>query len=64
MGGACSEYVGEERHIQGGGKLERKRQLGRPRPRWEDIVMDVREVGCGVWTGLSWLRIVADGGHL
>jgi hypothetical protein len=22
------------------------------------------EVGCGVWTGLSWLRIETGGGHL
>jgi hypothetical protein len=36
-----------------------KRPLGRPRSRWEDnIKMDLQEVGCGVWTRLSWLRIV------
>ena len=30
------------------GKPEGKRQLGRPRRRWEDnITMDVQEVGCG-----------------
>jgi hypothetical protein len=30
------------------GKSEGKRQLGRPRRRWEDnIKMDLREVGCG-----------------
>jgi len=30
MGGACSPYGGEERHIQGfGGKPERKRPLSR-----------------------------------
>ena len=46
-------------------KSEGKRQLGRPRHRWEDnIKMDLQEVGCGVWTGLSWLRIGMDGGHL
>ena len=33
-------------------KPERKRQLGRPRCRWEDnINMDLQEVGCKVWTG-------------
>jgi hypothetical protein len=33
------------------GKPEGKRQLGRPRRRWEDnIKMDLQEVGCGVWT--------------
>jgi hypothetical protein len=30
------------------GKHEGKRQLGRPRRRWEDnIKMDLQEVGCG-----------------
>jgi hypothetical protein len=47
------------------GKPEGKRTLGRPRCRWEDNVkMDLQEVGCGAWTGLIWLRIGADGGHL
>jgi len=32
------------------GKPEGKRPLGRPRHRWEDIKMDIREVG-GVETG-------------
>ena len=47
------------------GKPVGKRKLGRPRRRWEDnIKMDFQEVGCGVWTGASWLRIGTDGGHL
>jgi hypothetical protein len=47
------------------GKPDGKRPLGRPRRRWEEnIKMDLQEVGCGVWTGLSWLRIETDGGHL
>jgi len=47
------------------GKPEGKRPLGRPRHRWEDnIKIDLQEVGCGVWTGLSWLRIGTGGGHL
>jgi len=46
------------------GKPERKRPLGRPRHRWEDnIKMDLQEVGCGVWTGSSWLRIGTGGRH-
>jgi hypothetical protein len=45
------------------GKPEGKRQLGRPRRRWEDnIKMELQEVGCGVWTGFSWLRIETGGG--
>jgi len=47
------------------GKPEGKRPLGRLRHRWEkNINMDLDEVGCGVWTGSSWLRIVKGGGHL
>jgi hypothetical protein len=47
------------------GKPDGKRQLGRPRRRWEDnIKVDLPEVGWGVWTGLSWLRIETGGGHL
>jgi hypothetical protein len=38
---------------------------GRFRRRWEDnIKMDLPEVGCGVWTGLSWLRIETGSGQL
>jgi len=45
-------------------ELEGKRQLGKPRPRWEDnIKMAIREVG-GVETGQSWLRVGTDGGQL
>jgi len=47
------------------GKPEGRRPLGRLRHRWEDnITMDLQEVGCGVWTVLSWLRIGIVGGHL
>ena len=46
------------------GKTEGKRTLGRPRRRSEDnIKMDVQEVGGGVRTGWSWLRIGTGGGH-
>jgi hypothetical protein len=48
-------------------KPEGNRLLGRPRHRWEDnIKMDIQEVGCGVWTGLSWLRmwrVIANFSH-
>jgi hypothetical protein len=38
---------------------------GEERHRWEDnIKMDLQEVGCGVWTGLSCLRIGRGFGHL
>jgi hypothetical protein len=37
------------------GKSEGKRPLGRPRRRWEDVRMDLQEVGCGCenWIGLA-----------
>jgi hypothetical protein len=47
------------------GEPDGKRPLGRPRRRWEDdSTLELQEVGCGVWTGLSWLRIETGGGHL
>jgi hypothetical protein len=27
-------------------------------------IVDLQEVGCGVWTGSGWLRIGTGGGHL
>ena len=46
-------------------KPEGKRPLGRPRIRWEDNTkMDIQEIGSGVWTGSSWLRIGTGGEHL
>jgi len=46
-------------------KPEGKRPLGRPMCRWKDNnKMDLQEVGCGAWTGSSWLRIGTGGGHI
>jgi hypothetical protein len=40
------------------GKPEGKRPLVRPRRRWEDgIKMDLREIGWGAWSGVTWLRL-------
>jgi hypothetical protein len=40
------------------GKPEGKSTLERPRRSWEDnIKVDLQEMRCGVWAGLSWLRI-------
>jgi hypothetical protein len=40
------------------GKLEGKRPLGRPRPRWEDnINKDLQEVGCGC---VDWIELSLD----
>ena len=66
MGGACSGY-GERRGVYRvlAEKPEGKIPLGGPWRRWEDNVnMDLQEVGCGVWTGSSSLRIGTGGGHL
>jgi hypothetical protein len=47
------------------GKPEGKRPLGRPRRRWEDgLKLDLREIGWGVWSGFTWLRIGTVGGLL
>jgi hypothetical protein len=66
QGGAWSvdeEERGVDRVLVG--KPEGKRPLGRTRCRWEDnIKMDLQEVGCRLWTRLSWLRIETGGGHL
>jgi hypothetical protein len=45
------------------GKPDGKRPMGRPRRRLDNIKLDLQDVG-GEWTGLSWLRIETDGGHL
>jgi len=47
------------------GKPEGKKPLGRPRSRWENnIKIGSQEVGCGVWTGSSWLGIGTGWGEL
>jgi hypothetical protein len=39
------------------GKREGKRPFGRPRRRWEDIRMDLREIG---WEGVEWIHLAQD----
>jgi hypothetical protein len=47
------------------GRPEGRRPLGRPRCKWEDnIKMDLREIGLGMWIGFIWLRIGTRGGLL
>jgi hypothetical protein len=63
MGRACSTN-GEKQYAYRilVGKLEGKRQLGRPRHRWVgNIKMDVREMR---WIISIWLRIGTSGGLL
>jgi hypothetical protein len=57
MDGECSTYGGDEPYISVG-KPKRKRQLGRPRHRWEDnIQMDIKEIVCDVG---DWIRVAQD----
>jgi hypothetical protein len=39
------------------GKPQRKRPLGRPRHRWVDIKMELREIG---WDGMVWIDLTQD----
>jgi hypothetical protein len=39
------------------GKPEGKRPFGRPRRRWEDIRMDLREIG---WGSVDWTQLAQD----
>jgi hypothetical protein len=39
------------------GKHEGKRPLGKPSRRWEDIRVDLQEVGCG---GMDWIGLAQD----
>jgi hypothetical protein len=65
VGGAVA-YMGEGRGAYRilVGRPEGRRPLGRPSHRWEDIKMDLQEVGGGAWTRLIWLRIGTGGGLL
>ena len=52
--------MGERRRLYRvlAGKPEGRRPLGRPRRRWEDnIMMDLREVGCGC---VDWMELAQD----
>jgi len=39
------------------GKPEGRRPMGRPRHRWDNIRMDLREVGCGC---VDWMELAQD----
>jgi hypothetical protein len=47
------------------GKHEVKTLLGRRRMRWEaNSKMDLKETGCGAWSGLIWLSTPTNSGLL
>ena len=59
--------VGEERGVYRVllGKREGRRQLGRPRHRWVEILGWISSrLDVGIWTGLGWPRIGTGGGRL
>jgi hypothetical protein len=63
MGGASSAYGGGAYRVLVG-KPEGKKQLRRPRRRWENnIKMDFWKWYFGVCTGLSYLKVETSGGH-
>jgi hypothetical protein len=60
-------HMGEEREVYKAWvrKREGRRLFGRARRSWENgIRMDLREIGWGVWSGFSWLRMGRGGGLL
>jgi hypothetical protein len=59
--------MGEERKVYKVlvAKPEGRRQLGRPRRRWEDgMRMDLGRLASGAWIGFDWLRTGTGGGLL
>jgi len=59
MGGECGTHRGAQNAYRFvGGKLDRKKQLGRPTCRWEDnITMYLEEAG---WEGVDWIHMAQD----
>jgi len=67
MGGACSEYGGKERCVQGfgGGNLRQRDKVGDAGVDGRIILRWIfRKWDVGVWTGSIWLRIGTGGGRL
>jgi hypothetical protein len=58
MGGACITH-GEVSNAYKilVGKPEGKRSFERPRRRWEDIRVDLKELG---WEGVDWIHLAQD----
>jgi hypothetical protein len=46
------------------GNLSDRDRFGDPGGRWEGNKMDLQSWDVEVWTGLRWLRIGMDGGHM
>jgi len=67
MGETCRSY-GERKGVYRVivEKPEGNKSIGIPRRTWDDtnVKLDLHELGCGTWNGLSWLRTRTDRGHL
>jgi hypothetical protein len=63
---ACVAHARGEKRVQGfGGKARRKKTTWKTKGGWEDgIKMDLEEIGWGMWSGFTWLRIGSVGGLL
>jgi hypothetical protein len=57
VGGTCGTHGRGERVFFFVGRPEGKRQLGRPRRRWEDNIKIVREIGIDE---ANWIRLAED----
>ena len=58
MGVACGLYKVKEKFEQGCvGNPDGKRPLGRPRCRWEDIKVDLKEI---CWEGMDGMDVAQD----
>jgi hypothetical protein len=60
IGGICYGFSNSSRGVLRVlvGRPEGRRQLGIPRPKWDDnIKMDLQEVGCG---GMDWIELAQD----
>jgi hypothetical protein len=67
MDGACSTYGGKEETCTEfwWEKLRERDHLGDPGIDGRKIIRRIfRKWDVGIWTGLNWLRIETDGGHL
>ena len=61
-GKTCGPYGTYTRGL--GGNTRGKRPLGKPRFKWENITMDIKDVGLGARTGLIWLKTGTNRGLL
>jgi hypothetical protein len=64
MGGACTAIEGEAYTGFWWGNLKEREPLGDPDVDGDNIKVDLQEMGYGIWSGSSWLKVGTGGGHL